>query len=91
MFHRNHVENYGTNYQLKLLKDLLHELDEIPYQIVKDATREVKIHHDFIMKQSASCVLQQNRFEKMKKNLKFHFTTKKKPKRRRSPSPFRKK
>uniref|UniRef100_A0A336LMF2 CSON014312 protein n=1 Tax=Culicoides sonorensis TaxID=179676 RepID=A0A336LMF2_CULSO len=69
--------------------DLLHELDEIPIEIVKDATKEVKIHTTFIMQQAQKTCIQQNRFELMKKQLKFHFTVKKQKKnRRRTPSPF---
>lgn len=67
----------------------MHELDEIPVDIVKSATKEVKMQTTFIMQQAQKTLIQQNRFELMKKQLKFHFTVKK-PKRkgRRTPSPF---
>lgn len=75
-----------------LFQDLLHELDDIPVDIVKEATKEVKILNDFTIRQAQKSVIQQNRFELMKKQLKFHFTQKKvRRKGRRSPSPFQSK
>lgn len=81
------IEKFGFIQDYVL--DLLHELDDIPVDIVKEATKEVKLLHDFTIRQAQKSVVQQNRFELMKKQLKFHFTTKKvRRKGRRSPSPF---